>query len=222
MLKAVIFDMDGVLIDSEPLHHKAMEYMLEEFDVKISEEYNNQFIGSTTEHMLETIKKDFKLDISLSHLQTNYMKKKDDLIKEEGLLPVPFTKELIIDLFQNNIKLAIASSSTEDEINDVVNILDLSSYFEELVSGTTVPNPKPAPDVFLKAVKQLGVTPKECIIIEDSYNGVAAANHAGIPVIGFINENSGNQDLSSACNIIDSFKEVDYNYIHEIYNKVNK
>lgn len=221
MLKAVIFDMDGVLIDSEPLHAKAAVLALKNIGVNITIEYCYQFIGSTTVHMLETIIQDYNLSYNSKELLDLYNKSKKQLIDKEGYSPIPYTKELIEDLYQHGIKLAIASSSSIQEIYDVVTALGIKTYFDHLISGTTVEHPKPAPDVFLKAAKELDVQTNECIIIEDSYNGLIAGKSAGIPVIGFANPNSGNQNLSDACIIIEGFDEVDYNFINQIHAREN-
>lgn len=221
MLKAVIFDMDGVLIDSEPLHAKAAVLAFQNIGIHITLEYCYEFIGRTTKHMIETIIRDNNLPYNSMELLALYNESKKQLIIKEGYSPIPYTIELIKDLYQHGIKLAIASSSTIQEINDVVTSLEIESYFEHLISGTTVAHSKPAPDIFLKAAKDLGVNTSECIIIEDSYNGLIAGKSAGIPVIGFANPNSGNQNLSDACIIVEGFEEVDYNFIHQIHTRVN-
>lgn len=221
MLKAVIFDMDGVLIDSEPLHARAAVLACGKLGIPVTVEYCYGFIGSTTRHMLDTIKKDYHLDDTLSELLIRYDKAKEELIEKEGHIPIPFTRELILDLHRHGIRLAIASSSSVEEIDDVVEFLGFKPYFHKLVSGTTVSHPKPAPDVFLKAASELGVDAGECIIIEDSFNGVCAGNAAGIPVIGFINKNSGNQDLSKACILIEGFEEIDYDFVNKAYLRAN-
>lgn len=221
MLKAVIFDMDGVLIDSEPLHARAAILALQEYSVNLPVEYCYTFIGSTTAHMLKTIMKEYQLSCSLEELEIAYQQAKHKLIKTEGYIGIPYTKDLIIDLYQHGVKLAIASSSTKTEIDDVVRHLGIGKYFDKLISGTTVAHPKPAPDVFIKAMSELGVNHRECIVIEDSSHGVTAATTAGIPTIGFINENSGKQDLSLANVLIEGFDEIDYNFIHTIYLRGN-
>jgi RimJ/RimL family protein N-acetyltransferase len=95
--------------------------------------------------------------------------------------------------------------------------LGIDGILDGYISGTIVAHPKPAPDVFLAAAAQLGVSPSECIVIEDSYNGVTAAAAAGIPSIGFLNPNSGNQDLSQAAILVEGFDEVDYHFIDMVY-----
>ncbi len=218
MLKAVIFDMDGVLIDSEPLHAKAAVLALNSLGIDdVTIDYCYRFIGSTTAHMLETMIKDFNISITFTELYAVYQEMLHNLIKADGYAPIPYTRELIIALYNHGIKLAIASSSTMKEIETVVKSLKIKKYFTKLVSGSNVANPKPAPDIFLKAVSELGMNTDECIVIEDSYNGVCSAAAAGIPVIGFVNEHSGKQDLSEASVLIEGFEEINHKFVENIY-----
>lgn len=217
MLKAVIFDMDGVLIDSEPLHAKAAVLALKQFDIDVTIDYCYGFIGSTAKHMFHTMIKDFNLELSVDDLLKTNSEQVKILHEKEGYTPIEGTKELIIDLKKNGMKLAVASSSPLELIKEVTSELEIIDYFDKLVSGTTVKNPKPAPDVFLKAMEELGVTATESIIIEDSMNGVLAADAAFVKSIGFINPHSGNQDLSKASVLIESFKNIDYRFILNEY-----
>lgn len=221
MLKAVIFDMDGVLVDSEPLHAKAHIIALKKRGIDITMDYCSSFVGSTTLHMIETLKSDFDINATVTQLLEEYKKEKEQLLISEGHTAIPFTKNLIQDLYNHGIKLAIASSSTMEEIEDVATNLGIKQYFHKLVSGTNVPKPKPAPDIFIKVMMELGVSKNECIIIEDSCNGTAAGVSAGIPVIGFVNENSGNQDLSKAFLLIEGFEEIDYKFIENTHKRAN-
>jgi HAD superfamily hydrolase (TIGR01509 family) len=219
MLKGIIFDMDGVIIDSEPSHALAALDALKTLNVSATFDYPYSFIGSTTEHMLKTMIKDFKLDISVDDLHMRYKECLAARIKAEGYVPVPFVQQLIKHLYQEGFILAIASSSTPEEIQAVTKALDIYPYFTKLVSGATVANPKPAPDVFLKAVNELGLELNECIIIEDSFNGVKAACAAEIPVVGYVNPNSGNQDLSKAEILIEGFEEIDSSFLNRCYQR---
>lgn len=222
MLKAVIFDMDGVLIDSEPIHAKAHVKALESINVFIPLSYCYKFIGTTTSFMLQTIIDEFHVPKSVEELLNLYHKTLSEIIRTEGHIPIPYVVETIKDLHKNGVRLAIASSSSAEEIKDVVQFLGVSDYFDVLASGTAVANPKPAPDVFVKAVNELGVETSECLIIEDSCNGVCAGNAAGIPVVGFINKNSGNQDLSKAFYLIEGFEEIDYKFLNKVYKRYYK
>lgn len=219
MLKAVIFDMDGVLVDSEILHCKAAVLTLNNLGIDVSFEYCFGFVGSTTTHMMQTIIKDYNLSCTESELLSLYNQTKKKLIDETGYDKVPFTKELIIHLHSIGIKLAIASSSSLEDITYVTKTFDIYSYFHKIVSGAFIKNPKPAPDIYIMAANELGVEIDECIVFEDSYNGVTSGKAAGMPVIGFVNKNSGDQDLSKADILIEGFEEIDYDFINHVYNR---
>jgi beta-phosphoglucomutase family hydrolase len=219
MFRAVLFDMDGVIIDSEPLHTKAFQVSMKDYGLDLSDEYCYQFIGRTDRYMVEVLVDQFNLTDSVD---TVLQHKKDTLIKleqGEGYPPVPYVKELIQNLYQNKIKLAIASSSPMPAIRETAITQGLTEYFNEYVSGTELKNSKPAPDIFLKAAQMLGVDPSECVVIEDSEHGVAAAKAANMTCIGFYNPNSGNQNLSKADIIVEGFEEIDYNFLQTIYQR---
>lgn len=219
MLKAVLFDMDGVLVDSEVLHGKAAVLAMEQLGVTVSLSYCFRFIGSTTSHMMETIIKDFNLSYKVEELLAIYKECKHKLLEEEGYDSIPYTKELILSLKQQNILLAIASSSTLEEILYVTKTFGIYSYFDKIISGASLKNPKPAPDIYLKAAKDLGVSPSECLVIEDSTFGIMAGKAAGMPVIGFHNPNSGNQDLFKADLVIEGFEEIQLNFLNQVYKR---
>ena len=217
MLKAVIFDLDGVIIDSEPLHKRAVKNALLQFGVELKDEYCNQFIGTTVVHMMDTICKDYNLTISLETLFEANKQAKEKLLKEEGYSIIPGIRTLISDLYNHGILLAVASSSTKEEIESAISNLSSENVFSVLLSGTQVANPKPAPDIFLETAKLLSVDPSECVVIEDSHLGVIAAKAAGMTRIGFMNTNSGNQDLSQVNFVVENFEEVDYKFVNQVY-----
>lgn len=217
MLKAVIFDMDGVIIDSEPMHAKAGVLALKKCGVDITTDYCYGFIGTTTYCMCQKMIRDFHLQTTAEELFEANQEMKHYLLNTEGYPVIPYVTDLIKDLHSHGVKLIIASSSPAEAIEYVRKTLSLESYFDGYVSGMNVSNPKPAPDIFLAAAKQLGVTPSECVVIEDSTNGVLAADAAGMTCIGYVNPNSGKQDLSKASVLVEGFDEVDYDYINEVY-----
>jgi beta-phosphoglucomutase family hydrolase len=217
LLKAVIFDMDGVIIDSEPMHARAALLALQKYNSVIGMDYVESFIGSTTYHMCQRMVEDFHLSVTPEELLNANEEMKKYLLKTEGHTVVPYVIDMIKDLHHNKIKLSIASSSSVKEIEEVMDTLDIRKYFDGFVSGTSVAHTKPAPDIFLKAAEELGVTPYECIIIEDSYNGVTAAHAAKITCVGFVNPNSGNQDLQQADLLVEGFDEVNYDFLNQFY-----
>lgn len=222
MLKAVIFDMDGVIIDSEPIHKEVEKKIFKKFGANISEEEHNSYIGMTSMGMWNEIKvrHNFKQSFSVEELIEMEVKNYIELIQSNrNIKPINGVVELIDELHKNHIKLAIASSAVRKSIETVVDMFALEKYFEIRISGEDIKNGKPAPDIFLMASRHLGVKPKDCIVVEDSKNGVYAAKEAGMKCIGFSNPNSGNQDLSSADMIIRGFTDINYTRLNYLHNK---
>lgn len=210
MIKAVIFDMDGVIIDSEPDHIKQEMKLFKSLGLDMNEEEHQRFIGTTSYYMWETIKKENNLAFSVEEL-VNMDREKyyNHLCSMEDINPIEGVYELIENLHEKKIKLAIASSSPIKVIELVVKRLKADKFFSALVQGDDVLESKPEPDIFLYAAQRLNVDPKECAVIEDSKNGVNGAKKAGMRAIGYLNPNSGNQDLSNADLIIKSFKNIE-------------
>lgn len=217
MLKAVIFDMDGVIIDSEPMHANAAILALKNYNVDITVDYLQKFIGSTTYFMCQKMIEDFKIEATPEELLQANNDMKEYLLSKEGHTVIPYITDLMKNLYENHIRLIIASSSPAPAIEEVMNTLQIKDYFDGYVSGTMVAHPKPAPDIFMAAASRLGLQPEECLVIEDSYHGVTAATSAGMTCIGFVNPNSGNQDLRKATMLVEGFEEVDYMFLNNVY-----
>lgn len=224
MLKAVIFDMDGVLIDSETIHFQANKKVLSDMGRELSYDYYKQFIGATLTKMWEVMKADGMVDADktidelndLSYSATNAI-----LMQNGGYPAVEGAPELVRNLKKNGMKLAVASSSMYDRIKVTVSNLGIDDCFDVLVSGEQLKNPKPAPDIFLEAARQLHVSADECIVIEDSGNGVNAAKAADMACIGYINPGSGEQDLSKADYLVESFDGLELPFFEMVHAHAN-
>lgn len=217
MLKAVIFDMDGVLIDSEPIHYQANKEIMSEFGFELPYEYYKHFIGSTLTYMWDTLKKKHGIINPIPELNHMSESRSKEITDRDGYIKIDGANELVKMFKENGMKLAVASSSAQNIIEEVINGIELNDCFTKLVSGNSVKNPKPAPDVFLKAAAELGVEPSKCLVIEDSANGVNAAKAAGMTCVGFINPNSGNQDLSNADYLVESFVNLDMSFFEMVH-----
>jgi len=209
MKQCVIFDMDGVIIDSEPIHQKCERKLFRILGIDVSDEQHNALVGTTDETMWSRIGSRYKLPMSVPEiiqlkksLYIGYLK------KEESLRPIQSVPELIAELYEANFLLALASSSPHEQIDYILENLRIRHYFHATVSGEDVQEGKPNPAIFLKAAESAGTDPKSCVVIEDSYNGVTAAKNANMKCIGYKNPNSGNQDLSKADIIVHSLNEI--------------
>lgn len=214
MLKAVIFDMDGVIINSEPLHHKAYHKMFEEVNIDVSNAFYESCTGQSTLNVCKLVKDNFNLKetpetlVAIKRKHYEYIFENDktfDLI--DGVL------DLIKDYHSNDLTLVLASSASMPSIDRIFKRFDLNKYFKAKLSGADLKASKPHPEIFINAAQASGFNNKECIVIEDSTNGIAAANAANIFCIGFDSVNSKNQDYTNADLKISDFNEVYYNKI---------
>jgi len=206
--KAVIFDKDGVIIDTQPIHYQVYCDFCVDFEWPISKDEYESFIGMTSFEMFNRLKDKYGTNYTVHELVEMFQLRYVNLIASlENEKPILGVDVLIKALHSNGIKLAVASSATRKKINLVLNMFELKNYFEVTVSGYEVPNSKPAPDIFLRAAYKLGVLPEECVVIEDSYNGIVAAKLANMRCIGYRNP-IGKQDLSKADLVVDNFLEL--------------
>lgn len=205
-IKAVIFDMDGVIVESEYRNYLAKIEILKPYGVYFDYDYYSQFPGNSNLVVWEKIIKDFSINESAAVLHRADLEKREELIKLNGHQEVEGAIDLIKRL-SKKYTLALASGSPERIIYDTVDYFGIEKYFDYIISGETVERCKPAPDIFLITAKNLNIPFENCAVIEDSENGVKAAKSAGMYCIGFENKNSGNQELSLADVIVASHSE---------------
>jgi HAD superfamily hydrolase (TIGR01509 family) len=208
-MKAVIFDMDGVIIDTEPLHAIADNRILEDSGITTPEGYFERFAGWTNQAMWEEIGKEYNFKMSVEDIVKLQLPLKLDLLREGDYSPISGVIELMEKIKELDLPMAIASSSPVEFIEAVVEKLGIREYIKFWLSGEDVARSKPEPDIFLKVAAVLNVDPGECLVIEDSASGITAAKRAGMKCIGYRNLNSGNQDLSGADFIVGDLNEID-------------
>jgi beta-phosphoglucomutase family hydrolase len=210
MIKAVIFDMDGVIVDSEPFHWEVNKSLFSALGINVSEEYYRRFIGVSNTTMWTELKQTFGLALPVNELTDMQERGNIVFMRTNPVLPVPGVLDFINKLRKAQLPLALASSSPYSMIDIVLSSLRLTESFKVIVSGEDFKNGKPAPDIFLKTAMLLELTPQECLVIEDSMHGVHAAKAANMKCIGFANKNSGGQDLRQADVVISDFSTFDY------------
>ena len=196
-IKAVIFDMDGVIVESEYRNYKAKLKVLEPYGVSFDYVYYSQFPGNSNIVVWQKIIDDFSLECTAEEMHEVDLVARETLIKQEGHIAIDGAIDLIKRLSKKYV-LALASGSPEHIIYDTVKYFEIEKYFKFIISGETIENCKPAPDIFLITAENLRVKPENCAVIEDSHNGVLAAKKAGMYCVGYENPNSGQQDLSLA------------------------
>jgi HAD superfamily hydrolase (TIGR01509 family) len=198
-LKAVIFDMDGVLLDSEPVHYESTRLLFEgELGIPFPESANTEFLGSTDRHMFEVLKARHKLTQPLDEIIARRKNLYMDLLAQNGLPWRDGIRELISDLAQSGYRLAVATSGLTRIVEPILETGQIRHLFEVVVTGDDIHTPKPAPDIYLEAARRLAIDPTFCVAIEDTDVGVRAAKAAGMWAIAFPNATTRDMDFSPA------------------------
>ena len=207
-VKGLILDMDGVIVDSEPLHLLAFQELFTRHNISYTAEHNREFLGRKDIVIADILIKRFFLPETAEEFVQNKESILKRLIVEQGIARPGLMK--ILELAKSlGLPIAVASSATMPTIQLVVDTLKIRPYFVSLTSGDEVEHGKPAPDVFLLAAKRLGIEPRDCLVIEDTLNGIKAAKAAGMHCIGIPCEATMHQDHSLADMQLKSLEEVD-------------
>ncbi len=209
MIKAVIFDMDGVLSDSEPLFRESINKILGEEGAQISEQEYKQLIGSTFEHAWQVLIEKFNLKKPASPSLQIYDGVVEDTLGAKAK-PASGVYELIAEIDRRKLPKGLASSSKRIWINALLRAIKLENTFNVIVAGDEVKKGKPEPEIYITTAHKLGFEPKECVVIEDSPTGILAASRSGAKVVAVRTPYTAGLDISKANVIIDSLAHFDY------------
>lgn len=185
MLKAVIFDMDGVLVDSESRHYPILRDLLAEYGCPYTMETFRQYCGVPELEMWPQLLRDMGIHADVEELFRKHWERYWQDIDANGLPDFPGTLSFLRSLKERGYRLAVASATHLDTVLKFLDRLGYRECFDRVVSSQSCARGKPEPDVFLLAASQLGVAPADCIVVEDSANGMLAAWRAGMKWVGF-------------------------------------
>lgn len=214
-LKAVLFDMDGVIVDTEPLHKKAYYKTFEDLGIEVSDEFYASFTGASTKKVCERLIEKFDLKESheeITAIKRKYFKYLFDHDQDFDLIPGVLS--LIQHYHSNGVKLVLASSASNNTINWVFERFQLDPYFVGKISGADLQESKPHPEIFIKAAEIAGEPRENCMVIEDSTNGILAAHRSEIFCAAYKSLHSKQQDYTLANVVVDDYTELELEKIN--------
>lgn len=227
VLRSIIFDCDGVLLDSEPVHFSAFKKALgSDGEILTEDLYKEKFLALDDRGAFTAFYNQMNTPLSLVQLKEFIDKKADifqELVQSEGILPFPAVPELVMALSQR-YPLAIASGARRHELEMLLEAAGIRTYFEVIVSADDVEKGKPHPESFLKAVEMLNssgkrptvIRPEECVVIEDSKHGIVSAHSAGMKVIA-VATSYPSFELSGADLVISSLASLKVSQIEDLF-----
>ncbi|EKX98563.1 HAD family phosphatase [Selenomonas sp. oral taxon 138] len=213
-MKAFIYDMDGVIVDSEIIHMKAETILLARYGIETDEALLMPYRGTSDATMFEDIKDKYDASYDVAGIVAEKDVLMRHLLQTEALIAIDGALDLIKAtnaLRARGIRTAIASSSPYETINHVTETFGIAGKFDVIVSGAELPMSKPDPTIYLQTAELLGVAPADCLVLEDAAVGAQAAVRAGMTCIGFCSPHSGVQDFSGCARIVHNLSEIDLN-----------
>jgi len=221
MIKAIIYDLDNLMVNSFPLHIETLELLLEKFGYKykfrdLSKKSQSWFMGMRIFDILREIIKELKLNVDFRSFYREYNKIFLEIVKNK-LEPMPGLLESIWLFKRNNFKFAIASSGTKEYINLVLKKFSISDVFDIIISGDDVKIGKPDPEAYFVSCNKLGIPPQESLVLEDATTGIESAKRAGCKCIAIKNSNIPSQDLTEVDLILGSLRRVTLDTINLLH-----
>lgn len=217
-IKAVIYDVDGTLIDSEPLHVVAWDRTLNQYGYMLRD-LSREFVKTMAGKKPIVIAEDIVSTLSINVSSEEFLKTKTryylDSIKT-NMKPMKGAIESVRNLDKSGIRLAIGTSLDSQLLRQILQTLGIDSYFEQIVTGDMIAKGKPDPETYLKVIAALGLSQDECVVIEDSQSGIESAKSAGVRCIALKNNDEIQQNTSSADVTINSLFDITPAFIQSI------
>lgn len=213
-IKAVLFDMDGTIVDSEDLHTKALQEVVKEnTGIELSKEEIEESVGLSYS---DKLKKNFEK----RNIKEDYFKLAQMCVQRSVELSSLVKRidgaEETIKKIKKNFKTGLVTASSREQTKSILEEVGLEHYFDIIVTSSNVGRNKPYPDSYLLAAEKLNAKPQECVVIEDSLTGIQTSNNAGMPCIIIRNKYNMNQDLSKANLVVDNIKEISTDMINSL------
>ncbi|MDD5340034.1 MAG: HAD family phosphatase [Candidatus ainarchaeum sp.] len=206
MIKGVLFDFDGVVVQSEALHKETFLELLAPYGVSVSEErWYREFAGTGSRHIFETLVRENGIKADVGALVEQRKSIYEARVRQGALKETPGVREFLSLLRKKGIKTAIVSGSHRSNVAAALSVLHLGGLFDVIVSGDDLAERKPSPAPFLHAAKLLGLKPQDCVAVEDSVSGCASAKAAGMRLV--VVQSPASKDLYGYDAIIDDFSE---------------
>jgi len=224
-IRGLIFDFDGVVVNSEPVQFETFSKVVKKFGVNLDFKRWGEFAGTNGRHILTTLLNEVGILKSKEDKLINSLisKRKKLYLKEVEMGKVKLKKGLIDFLKllnKNKIPAVIASGSREEIIRYILRKENIENYFLDVFGGESVQNPKPNPDIFLLSLKRLEIKRENCVIIEDSTNGIKGAMNAGINFICMYNDyNPTTKQLKECPLIIENYNEIPLGILDDLNDK---
>ncbi len=219
MLKAIIFDMDGVLVESEGAISQSFNLVLEKYGVNLTNINKKEYLGRSLRDQMEVWKKMFPQipkDLEVEKFSKEALKYQLE-ISSEQLKPNESILNLIKSAKEQGIKIAVATSSMKYRAETFLELMGILDKLDTLVTADDVIKHKPNPAVFLEAAKRLQVEPKNCVVIEDAVNGIEAAKGAGMKAVAKLTQHHAREDFFEADYIFSDFKDLKINDLINLF-----